>query len=119
MMKTTIKATNLKLTLEITKAIKEKISVLDKLMPGIRTPVEARVEVALETRHHQKGEIYYAEANLKVLGEIVRAEARADNIFKAISAVRDELQELLEKYKKKRIAKRERAQRALKEKLES
>lgn len=116
MMKTIIKATNLDLTLKIKKAIDEKIGVLDKLIPYIKTPIEAYVEVAQETRHHQKGKIYYAEANIKVLGEVIRAEAKEENIFKAISAVRDELQELLKKYKKKHIAKREKAQRALKEK---
>ena len=116
MMKTIIKATNLELTLRLNRAIDEKIGVLDKLMSYITTPITAYVEVALETRHHQKGEIYYAEANIKILGEIIRVEARADNIFKAISAVRDELQALLKKYKKKQIAKREKAARALKEK---
>ena len=119
MMKTIIKATNLELTLRLKKAIDEKIGVLDKLMPHIKTPITAYIEVALETRHHQKGEIYYAEANIKVLGEIIRVEARAENIFKAISALRDELQELLKKYKKKRIAKRERAARDLKEKRDT
>ena len=115
-MKTTIKATNLDLTLEIKKAIEEKIGTLDKLIPHIKTPIEAYVEVAVETRHHQKGEIYYAEANIKVLGEVIRAEAREENIFKAIGAVKEELQELLKKYKKRRIAKREKAARAFKEK---
>lgn len=115
-MKTTIKATNLELTPEIKKSIEEKIGVLDKLIPHIKTPVEAYVEVAIETRHHQKGKIYYAEANIRVLGEVIRAEAKEENIFKAISAVRDELQELLKKYKKKQIARREKAARAVKEK---
>lgn len=114
-MKTTIKATNLELTSEIKEAIEEKIGVLDKLIPGIKTPIEAYVEVARETRHHQKGEIYYAEANIKISGEVIRVEAREENIFKAIVAIKEELQELLNKYKKKQIAKREKAVRALKE----
>jgi len=116
MMKTTIKATNLKLTLEIEKAIEEKIGALDKLIPNIKMPLEAYVEVAQETRHHKHGEIYYAEANIKVLGKVIRAEAREENILKAIGVVKEELQELLKEYKKKRITKREKAQRAVKEK---
>ena len=94
------------LTSEIKKAIAEKISTLDKLIPRIKTPIEAYVEVAVKTRHHQKGEIYYAEANIKVLGEIIRAEASEESIFKAIGVVRDELQGLLKKYTKKQLAKR-------------
>jgi len=115
-MKVTIKATNLDLTLEIKKAIDEKIAMLDRFIPGVKIPLEAFVEVAQETRHHQKGKIYYAEANIKVLGEVIRAEAREESIFKAIAALKEELQGLLKKYKKKQIAKREKAVRALKEK---
>ena len=105
-MKVTIKATNLNLTPAIKKAIEEKIATLDKFIPHIGTPVEAFVEVAIETRHHQKGKIYYAEANIKVPGEIIRSEAREENIYKAINTVKDELQALLKKHKKRKIAKR-------------
>ena len=100
-MKITIKATNLKLTPEIKRVIEEKIATLDKFIPHINTPVEAFIEVAIETRHHKKGKIYYAEANIKVLGEIIRSEAREENIYKAINTVKDELQVLLKKYKKR------------------
>ena len=99
-MKVTIKATNLKLTPEIKKAIEEKIATLDKFIPHIGTSVEAFVEVALETRHHKKGKIYYAEANIKVPGKIIRSEAREENIYRAINETKDELQRLLKEYKK-------------------
>ncbi len=102
-MKVSIKATNLNLTPAITKAIEEKIATLDKFIPhaGADASIEAFVEVALETRHHKKGKIYYAEANIKVPGKIVRAEAREEDIYRAINKVKDELQELLKKYKKR------------------
>ncbi|MBU2635245.1 ribosome-associated translation inhibitor RaiA [Patescibacteria group bacterium] len=99
-MKVTIKATNLKLTPEVKKAIEEKIATLDKFIPYIGTSVEAFVEVALETRHHKKGKIYYAEANIKVPGKIIRSEAREENIYRAINEIKDELQRLLKEYKK-------------------
>lgn len=115
-MKVTIKATNLDLTPEIKEAIEEKIANLDRFIPDIKTPLEAFIEVAVETLHHQKGKIYYAEANIKVLGEVIRAEAKEENIYKALGILKDELQDLLKKYKKRQIAKREKAIRALKEK---
>ena len=105
-MKVTIKATNLKLTPEVKKAIEEKIATLDKFIPHINTPVEAFVEVALETRHHKKGKIYYAEANIKVPGKIIRSEAREENIYRAINEIKDELQRLLKEYKKKNYLER-------------
>lgn len=99
-MKVTIKATNLKLTPGIKKAIEEKIATLDKFIPHPDTAVEAFVEVALETRHHKKGKIYYAEANINVPDKIIRSEAREENIYRAINEIKDELQRLLKKYKK-------------------
>lgn len=115
-MKVTIKATNLNLTPEIRKTIEEKIATLDKFIPHIDTSIQAFVEVALETRRHKKGKIYYAEANIKVPGKIIRSEAREENIYRAINVVKDELQRLLEKYQKRQISKRERATRSLKRK---
>lgn len=102
-MKVTIKATNLDLTPGIKKAIEEKIATLDKFIPYIDSTVEAFAEVAVETRHHKQGKIYYAEANIKVPGKIIRSEAREENIYKAINTVKDELQQLLKKYKEKQI----------------
>ena len=102
-MKTAIKATNLDLTPEIKKAIEEKIATLDKFIPHIDSTIEAFVEVALETRHHQKGKIYYAEVNIKVPGKILRSEAREENIYKAINTAKDELQAIIKKHKGKQL----------------
>jgi len=102
-MKVTIKTTNLKLTPGVKKAIEEKIATLDKFIPYIDTTVEAFVEVAFETRHHKKGKIYYAEADIKVPGKIIRSEARGEDIYQAINEIKDELQLLLKKYKKRKI----------------
>jgi len=113
-MKITIKATNLNLTPTIKKAIEEKIASLDKFILHINTPVEAFVEVAIETGHHRKGKVYYAEANIKVPGKIIRSEAREENIYRAINTVKDELQLLLKKYKKRQITTRKRTTRSLK-----
>jgi len=108
-MKVLIKATNLKLTPEIKKAIEEKISPLDRFIPRIKVPLKAFVEVGLVNRHHQKGDIYYAEANINLPGKILRSEAKQENVYQAINKVKDELQLLLKKYTKKQIAKREKA----------
>ena len=105
-MKVTIKATNLNLTPEIKKAIEEKIASLDKFISNIGTPIEAFVEIAVETSHHKKGKIYYAEANISLPGEIIRSEAREENIYKAINTVKDELQVLLKKYKEIQLQRR-------------
>lgn len=100
-MKVTIKATNLYLTPDIEKTVEEKISTLDKFILDTGDSVEAFVEVALESRHHQKGKIYYAEASIKVPGKVIRAEAREEDIHQAINKVKDELQGILKKSKER------------------
>jgi len=115
-MKVFIKATNLKLTSEIRKAIEEKISPLDRFIPNIKVPLKAFVEVGLANRHHQKGDIYYAEVNLNLPGKILRSEAREETAYKAINTIKDELQLLLKKYTEKKIARREKALISLKTK---
>jgi len=108
-MKLSIKATNLELTPEIKKAIEEKIATLDKFTSHIKAPVEVFVEVALETRHHKKGKIFYAEANIQVPGKIIRAEAEEEGIYQAINRIKDELHRLLKEYRKIEIDKRKAA----------
>lgn len=100
-MKINIKTTNIELTLGIKKAIEEKISSVGKFIPNV--PVEAFVEIAKETKHHQKGKIYCAEANINLPGAVIRSEAKEDNIYKAVNEVKDELQRLLKKYKSKKF----------------
>lgn len=104
-MKITIKEKNLKLIPLERSVIEEKISSLDKFVSHINTLVEAFVEIALETKHHKKGKIYYAEVSIKLPGKIVRAEAREESIDQAVNMVKDELQLLLKKYKEIKITK--------------
>ena len=108
-MKVNIKATNFDLTPELKKAIEEKIATLDKFIPHINTPVEAFIELAIESLHHKKGKIYYAEANIKLPREIIRSEAREANIYKAINTMKDKLQNLFKKYKKRQAVRRGRS----------
>jgi len=105
-MKTNIKTTNFSLTPSIEKAIREKLSGLDKFIFYSGNSIEAFVEVALETKRHKKGNIYYAEINIKVPGKILRAESRKEDLYQAISEIKDEMQRILKKEKEKVIAKR-------------
>lgn len=84
--------------------IEEKISTLDKFIPHIDTLVEAWVEVGIISRHHQKGKIYRAEADVQLPGRILRGEAEEKDLYLAITQVKDELQRELKKYKGKQQA---------------
>lgn len=113
-MKITIKTTNLRLTPAIKREVEEKIGNLDKFISNINGSVEGFVEVAVETRHHHKGNIFYAEANIKVPRKIIRAETRQKNLYQAVNELKYQLQGELKKYKEKKIYKKRRVERKVK-----
>lgn len=129
-MKIIIKSTNLKLTSSITKYLEEKIKSLEKFAKVLinkknsknflgkkKSAAEAWVEVGKTTFHHQKGEIFRTELQLKIAGRELRAEAISKNIFSAINEVKDEMERQIKKYKGKIKIKYQRGARKLKKDL--
>lgn len=108
-MKIDIKTTNLALTDSISQFVEEKIGSLEKFIPeplrgdvgadGRHLPIEAFVEIARTTNHHRQGEVYRAEVNLRIAGNVLRAEKEEWDIRVAVDAVKEELRMMLEKQK--------------------
>ncbi|MBU0647155.1 ribosome-associated translation inhibitor RaiA [Patescibacteria group bacterium] len=101
-MQLNIKATNIELTSEIKDYVQKKVDMLDKFLGKIQT-LNASFEVELITNHHLKGEIYRAEMNLEILGELLRVEKTEKDLFKAIEKVKEHMAEIIKKYKEKKI----------------
>ncbi len=101
-MTVTLKGTNLKLTAALKAYASEKVESLEKFFPGITV---ARIELGKTSRHHQKGDVWRAEATLDGPKHVFRAEAVAEDIYAAIDMVRDELKRDLQRLKEKRAAK--------------
>jgi ribosomal subunit interface protein len=102
-MKIIIKATKLELTPAINTYIYQKIGSLDKFVAewDKEDMVEARVEIARTTKHHNKGAVYRAEANLRLPNSVLRAEHSDWNIRRCIDEIKNELQREIKKYKTK------------------
>ncbi len=100
-MKINIKATNLELTPAITEYINNKIGSVDKFLKRFeeQTNIEIFVEIARTTRHHHKGDVFRAEANMEIPGKVLRADHEDWNIRVAINKVKDKLQREIKKYK--------------------
>lgn len=115
-MKMHIKATNFKLTPSIEDWVLEKIGTLNKFIPQLdkKGVVECWVEVGKTTNHHQKGNVFRAEADIRLPGKILRAEANEKELIIAINKVKDELQRQLKKYKGGLSAKEKRGARIAK-----
>lgn len=104
-MKLNIKTSNLELTPAIEDYIKTKMEAVTRFLGNLDI-INFDFEVELTTKHHNKGEIFRAEANLEVAKDLLRVEKTEADLYKAIDKVKDHLVELIKKHKEKRIAKR-------------
>lgn len=102
-MKITIKSTNLDLTPPLRTYIETKLGRLGKLLQKMEKNQEflLRVEVARATRHHKKGNVYDAEANLDIGKNVLRAESENWDARLAINEVYRELEREIIKFKEK------------------
>ena len=81
--------------------VKDKIGGLEKLLKGIVS--YAQVEIGKPSKHHRKGEIFRAEANIKINGETLRAQASHYDLRAAITDVKNKVQRELKKLKDKKV----------------
>lgn len=112
-MKIDIKATNMELTPSLNTYINEKVGALEKFVnvPMMHedfqgtSPVEAFVEIAKTTKHHKHGDVFRAEINIKVLGELLRVEASEWDLRIAIDEAKNLMERQLSKFKKEKQVK--------------
>ncbi|HPD08058.1 MAG TPA: ribosome-associated translation inhibitor RaiA [Patescibacteria group bacterium] len=100
-MQANIKANNFELTPAIKSYVEKKLNMLDKYLGSI-VPISCDVEVERTTRHHWKGDVFRAEINLELPGELLRIEKVEPNLYKAIEKAKDRLAPMIVKYKEKK-----------------
>lgn len=104
-----IKATGLDLTPAIKEYTQKKMDRLEKYLGNFKV-MSAKLEVEKTTRHHVKGEIFRAEANLVINGDLLRVEKTEKDIFKAIDKVKDHMELMIRKYKERIIDRKKKKQ---------
>ena len=103
-MRIIIKGTNIKLSPSINQYIEEKIGRLEKFLKKYNPElVEARVEVGKITRGQRQGDIFRAEVNLSINGQLIRVEKTEESLMAAIDLAKDELHREIRQYKDKRL----------------
>ena len=107
-MQVTIKGTQIGLTPSIKAYIDEKVGSLGKLLTSFEKDavVEVSVEIARTTRHHHKGDVFRAEANLSLPGKMLRAEKIATDMHTAIDRMQGTLRLEITKYKATHLMRR-------------
>lgn len=114
-MKIIIKATNITLSPSIHQNIENKIGSLEKFVKKIDSDlVEARVEVGKITRGQKQGEIFRAEVNLNLNGQLLRAEETSESLAAAVDLVKDELAKEIKSLKDKKMTNYKRGARSWK-----
>ncbi|PIP34725.1 ribosomal subunit interface protein [Candidatus Falkowbacteria bacterium CG_4_10_14_0_2_um_filter_41_15] len=104
-MQVRIKASKIKLTDAIANYINEKLEMVEKYLNHVKVlNCDFEIEKSIGSQH--KGDIFRAEINLQVPGEILRVEKTESDLYKAIDKVKDHLTEVVKKYKEKKIEKR-------------
>lgn len=104
-MQVKIKASKIELTDAIENYINEKVKMVEKYLNHINVlNCDFEIEKSVGSQH--KGDIFRAEINLQVPGEILRVEKTESDLYKAIDKVKDHLTEVIKRYKEKKIDKR-------------
>lgn len=98
----TIKATNTDLTPAIAEYVQKKLSSLEKVVDKNDESAVVSVEVGVKTKHHQQGDIFFAEINLHVAGGDFYAVAEESDLYSAIDAVKDEIISEVNSYRSRR-----------------
>lgn len=94
----TIHGTGMELTPAIREYAEEKVLSLEKFFDNI---TKAEVDVGMQSHHHNKGKIFYAEVTLDIPGRTIRVVKEEEDLYKAIEKVKDHLKGELESVKEK------------------
>lgn len=98
-----IKSTNIDLPQTLVNYIYEKIGALEKFIDIFEKKgvIKIWVEVGKITKHHRKGIIYRAEADVSLPGKILRAEHEDADVRVAIDFLKEKLAKQIKKYNEK------------------
>lgn len=101
-----LKTTNFELTSIIREYAEKKVNSLEKFIKTTDESVQAWVEVGKTTNHHNKGDVYRAEIQIRVphYGKGIRAEATNETLNEAIDEAHDKIKLELEKVKDRKIS---------------
>ena len=102
-MQTDIFAQNIELNPPLKTFIEEKVADLERLLGDVGQ-TSARVEVGIPSQHHQSGPKFYAEINLNIAGQLLRADSTNYDLHAAIVDAKDDLKVQIKKFKEKQIS---------------
>jgi len=103
MIRKILKSTSLSITPAIEQAAEKVFSSIENYVDPNDTSAIAEIEVSRTTHHHRSGEIFRAEINFHHRHGDIRAESEKEDLYVALSAIKDEILESLRIRKSKRV----------------
>ena len=110
-----IKATNIEFTPELRAYLEKRFSSLSGVLDFNEPTLKVQVEIGRTTRHHDKGDVFRAEFNIRARKDSFRIVREAADIHIAIDEARDSMENELSRAKTRRISFVRRSRRAVKE----
>lgn len=102
MIKKIVKGTGIDLTEAIHSAVDKVVVALDKYSDPKDTGALVEIEVSKTSNHHRSGDIFRAEVNFHSKIGSLRAEVSKDDLYVALTGVKDEIVEILRSKKSKK-----------------
>jgi putative sigma-54 modulation protein len=96
-----IKATNTELTPALRDYISARVTKLGTLLQAQSGKIFVYFEIAKTTEHHNKGDIYRADASVEIAGKTFYASADKEDLLQAIDAVKEKLHKEIRRDKNK------------------
>lgn len=103
-MKFNLKATNITLNNSIRSYLEKRLQSLDRLLDPDDPTVIIDVELGRTTKHHQSGDVFFAEINIHRGKEALRAVSNRPDLNSAIDDMHDEIARELASRKSKRLS---------------
>ena len=119
-MRISINAKNIELTPTLEVHIEEKFTSHIRRLVEKKNDVDLpllHLEVGRSTRHHKKGNVYYAEANLNLGKTVFYAKAEHGDVYAACDSLRDEMEREIKEFSGRRQALQKRGARMAKEEM--
>jgi len=109
-MKIDIKYTQFQATSDIEEYARERIGAIERFLKSFEknSEITVYVEIARSTKHHRKGDVFYAEANFTMAGKTIRAESTNTDIRLALDNVKEKLKKEIRRFKDKLVESRRR-----------
>lgn len=102
---TELHATNVDMTEAMNTYATEKVMSLERVAQRFE-PCDATIEMGKTSEHHNKGDVFFAEINLSIPGNLLRARAVTDDLYAAIDQAKDDIKRQLVDVKDKIVSDR-------------